>query len=154
LPKDKRSQWTPNRIGDSVRAMLYVALRQVTVLERPVPHLDDPDKKQVILIINPSARGIDISNFTVEELDRFKQIIDFAIELARPICAELDEETRQAALNNDMRYKRLWRAAPRYVEFPRREERNDNEELNSELPGVPDGSGDERKHGQGLPSRP
>jgi len=132
--------------------MLYVALRQVVILERRVPHAPDEKYKQIILAINPSARGIDLSNFTVEELDRFKQIIDFGIDLARPICEALDEETRQAALNNDTRYRRLWRAAPRYVEFPRKEESSDNETIDPELPGDADSSGDEREHGEGLPS--
>lgn len=153
MPKAKKAPWRPNRISKDVVAILYVALRQVLILDRKNPTSDNPDMRQIVLVINPSARGIDLSNYTEEELDLFKKIIDQACELARPLCQELDRETEEAMKINDIRYRRLWRATPRYINFPK-EDSSDIITPTAEIPGPPDGEGDEREHGQGLPSRP
>ena len=141
MPKNKRAQWTPEHFGEDVRAILNVTLRQVKILERDVP---GNDQKQIILVINPMTKGMDLSNFTIEELDMFQKIFNDAIEMARPICQIIDERTAAAAAVNDIRYRRIWRAAPVYIEIPRKEKSDATESAdNSAVPDEPHIEGNE-----------
>lgn len=58
------------------------------------------------------AVTIDLTGFTVAELDTFVEYIQRAAELARPICAELDECAQEAYEDGDDSFTRLYREVP------------------------------------------
>lgn len=130
MPKNKRSQWTPERYDTGMRAMLMVALRQYKIIE----YEGEDGGIKVTLSINPSARGIDLTYYTEQELDLVKKIVNDAIELARPIVQELDARAVQALAENDIRYRRIWRQTPQYAEFPRKEKLDAQPKDDPELP--------------------
>lgn len=152
MPKNKKSQWTANHYNENVKAVLHIALRQILILERDQPDVEDV--KQVILVINPSARGIDLSNLSVAELDAFQLIINQAVEMARPYCEEQDLEAAAALAANDVRNKRIWRSPPKYIDFTK-EKRSDNHTTEHQgLPSGPDQPRNEPEHDSSIPSRP
>lgn len=119
-----------------------VALRQYKILE--VENQKESGENQIILVINPSARGIDLTHYTEAELDLVKKIIVDAIEMARPIVQRLDVAAAKAAAENDITYRRLWRQVPQYAVFPRKGKPDAQPTDDPELPWRSDSPGNEQ----------
>lgn len=141
MPKGKRAQWTPERFDPGIREMLVVALRQYKIIEYHDASKDE--EKQIIFAINPSARGIDFTYYTEQELDLVKKIFNNAIEMARPIVQRLDIRAAQAFAENDVTYRRIWRQTPQYIEFPRKGKPDAQQTDDPELPWRSDSPGTE-----------
>lgn len=151
MPK-QRSRPSP-AYNPSLKIAAHLALRQYMLYVYDTKNPSDEEGEQVVIkIFGGSGKGIDLSNYTVAELDIFQKFMNKAVELARPICEELDRETEEARARNDIRYRRIWRAEPRYIDLTEGTDAEQTEHPN--VPGESDESGNEREHDQGLPSRP
>jgi len=152
VPKDKR-KLVSDQFNPALKIAAYVALRQFMLYKYDTKNPSDSEGEQVVIkIFGGGGRGIDLSNYTVAELDIFQKFMNKAVELARPICEELDRETEEARKRNDIRYRRLWRAEPRYIDLT--EEHDAESTEHRVVPENTDSSGNEREHDQGLQSRP
>lgn len=73
------------------------------------------DIKLVYPMPNRPTISWNLTALTVEELDAFKEIIDTAFELARPICKARDKEAADALAEGDDSHSRIYRAVPQLV---------------------------------------
>lgn len=150
MPKNKRGPWTDVHFEEGVQAVLYISNRQVKVIKRKVPEFAEQGRdEQVLLVIAPHVRGMDLSNLTERELDLFQYTINMACDLARPICHDLDAQTEEARLRNDTRFRRLWRAEPRIIDFTK-ESHSDQSTDNQGLPEQPSGEGSIAEHNESI----
>lgn len=102
--------------GDQVAAVLNIIRRQFRIL---IQEADNEDQPIITLVVEPASKGIQLTTLTVEELDALQEFYNFAFDMARPICEELDNETRAAYERGEDAKSRLYRQAPFITFRPR-----------------------------------
>jgi hypothetical protein len=113
---DNRHAWTRTQAGE---AICYVAL--------PDENESNPDLDRVTLTFTKNGRhlSIDLTNLTHQELQALQTVIGMAIEIALPVCEELDDRAQKAKAKGDDTDSRLYRAVSKIHvrERPQREHR-------------------------------
>jgi hypothetical protein len=119
MAQTPRRKWAPNNVkayGD--RTFLSVNIARVNGKVQIEPSEQD-GTLTVGLVFASTLRYLSLTNMTVEELDAFEALIKTGIELARPICEELDELAQDEYSKGNTRNTRLYRQLPVVTAFPR-----------------------------------